>query len=340
MPDLAATLERLADGGARELYGGELGRAVVEHLADHGGLDHGGGPHRVPRRSGGARFACRYEGREFVSNPPPSSGGILIGYGLSLLDRLVRGRRAGQRRGDRGARRGDAGAVAGARRQLRQRPLPRRARRQAVLRRQPRRGARANRAARGGGTRGTRLARDDPHLGRRRAGERRVADGVDRLRLRRDRARHRHPHEQHARRVRPEPAREPCSAGSAPDEHDGALARSRPRAAAPRRRQRRLDPAAGRDHADRDQRRPATECRSRRRSPRRGSTSTTATSTARAAATPPSSTGWRASATSSSAGGVRTSTSAAPRPWSDETTAASPRPATRAAAATGSSCRA
>jgi gamma-glutamyltranspeptidase/glutathione hydrolase len=29
-----------------------------------------------------------YEGREFVSNPPPSSGGILIGYGLSLLDRL------------------------------------------------------------------------------------------------------------------------------------------------------------------------------------------------------------------------------------------------------------
>jgi gamma-glutamyltranspeptidase/glutathione hydrolase len=29
-----------------------------------------------------------YEQREFVSNPPPSSGGILIGYGLSLLDRL------------------------------------------------------------------------------------------------------------------------------------------------------------------------------------------------------------------------------------------------------------
>jgi gamma-glutamyltranspeptidase/glutathione hydrolase len=29
-----------------------------------------------------------YEHHEFVSNPPPSSGGILIGYGLSLLDRL------------------------------------------------------------------------------------------------------------------------------------------------------------------------------------------------------------------------------------------------------------
>src|SRR4029450_10589079 len=29
-----------------------------------------------------------YERHQFVSNPPPSSGGILIGYGLSLLDRL------------------------------------------------------------------------------------------------------------------------------------------------------------------------------------------------------------------------------------------------------------
>jgi gamma-glutamyltranspeptidase/glutathione hydrolase len=29
-----------------------------------------------------------YRGHEFVSNPPPSSGGVLIGYGLSLLDRL------------------------------------------------------------------------------------------------------------------------------------------------------------------------------------------------------------------------------------------------------------
>src|SRR5438045_2562457 len=29
-----------------------------------------------------------FRGHEFVSNPPPSSGGLLIGYGLLLLDRL------------------------------------------------------------------------------------------------------------------------------------------------------------------------------------------------------------------------------------------------------------
>ena len=32
-----------------------------------------------------------YRGHEFVSNPPPSSGGILIGYGLALLERLGAG---------------------------------------------------------------------------------------------------------------------------------------------------------------------------------------------------------------------------------------------------------
>ncbi len=36
-----------------------------------------------------------YRGHEFVSNPPPSSGGILIGYGLRLLDRLGTGGPAG-----------------------------------------------------------------------------------------------------------------------------------------------------------------------------------------------------------------------------------------------------
>ena len=94
------------------------------------------------------------------------------------------------------------------------------------------------------------------HLGRRRARECRVADRVDRLRLRRDRARHRDPSEQHARRVRPEPARERARPGP-PDEHDGAVARARPGRPPRRGRQRGLDQAAGRDHADRDQRRAA-----------------------------------------------------------------------------------
>jgi gamma-glutamyltranspeptidase/glutathione hydrolase len=87
MRDLAATLELLAEGGARELYEGELGRAVVSHLAEHGGLVTADdlAEYRVIWRR---PIRVPYEGREFVSNPPPSSGGILIGYGLSLLDRL------------------------------------------------------------------------------------------------------------------------------------------------------------------------------------------------------------------------------------------------------------
>jgi gamma-glutamyltranspeptidase/glutathione hydrolase len=87
MRDLADTLERLAAGGARELYGGELGRAVVEHLSKQGGLitDEDLAGYRVIWRR---PLRVPYQGRDFVSNPPPSSGGILIGYGLTLLDRL------------------------------------------------------------------------------------------------------------------------------------------------------------------------------------------------------------------------------------------------------------
>ncbi|HEY3050160.1 MAG TPA: gamma-glutamyltransferase [Gaiellaceae bacterium] len=85
MHDLASTLELLADGGARQLYHGELGRTIVHYLAANGGLI-------TPEDLAAYRVIWRrpirvpYKGHEFVSNPPPSSGGILIGYGLSLLD--------------------------------------------------------------------------------------------------------------------------------------------------------------------------------------------------------------------------------------------------------------
>ena len=87
MDDLAGTLEVLAEGGARALYEGELGRELVRYLGENGGL--------ITRQDLAAyRVIWRrpirvpYERHEFVSNPPPSSGGILVGYGLSLLDRL------------------------------------------------------------------------------------------------------------------------------------------------------------------------------------------------------------------------------------------------------------
>jgi gamma-glutamyltranspeptidase/glutathione hydrolase len=87
MHDLARTLELLAAGGARELYEGELGRELVSYLGDNGGLitQDDLAEYRVIWRR---PIRVSYAGREFVSNPPPSSGGVLVGYGLSLLDRL------------------------------------------------------------------------------------------------------------------------------------------------------------------------------------------------------------------------------------------------------------
>jgi gamma-glutamyltranspeptidase/glutathione hydrolase len=87
MSDLSSTLERLAENGAAELYGGELGSAVVQHLQERGGLITQAdlAAYRVIWRR---PLRVRYEDHAFVSNPPPSSGGILIGYGLTLLNRL------------------------------------------------------------------------------------------------------------------------------------------------------------------------------------------------------------------------------------------------------------
>jgi gamma-glutamyltranspeptidase / glutathione hydrolase len=87
MPDLARTLEILAAGGARELYAGDLGREVVEHVQGNGGaltrqdLEEYRVIWRRPTRTA-------FEGHDFVSNPPPSSGGVLIAYALALLERL------------------------------------------------------------------------------------------------------------------------------------------------------------------------------------------------------------------------------------------------------------
>ncbi len=90
LPDLAETLERLAERGARDLYSGELGAALVEHLAAGGGtitrrdLEE----YRVIRRRPAEAV---FRGRQFRSNPPPSAGGVLIAFGLRLLEQLESG---------------------------------------------------------------------------------------------------------------------------------------------------------------------------------------------------------------------------------------------------------
>jgi gamma-glutamyltranspeptidase / glutathione hydrolase len=89
LPELADTLDRLARGGPDQLYRGTLGREVCDFLRAHGGLV---GPRDLAEYRVIWRRPIRvsFIGHEFVSNPPPSSGGILIGYGLRLLDSLGR----------------------------------------------------------------------------------------------------------------------------------------------------------------------------------------------------------------------------------------------------------
>jgi gamma-glutamyltranspeptidase/glutathione hydrolase len=85
--DLAQTLELIAAEGAAAFYRGDLAAAIVAHVRDAGGtltrndLD----AYRVIRRR---PVLARYRGHDVLSNPPPSSGGVLIAYGLGLLDRL------------------------------------------------------------------------------------------------------------------------------------------------------------------------------------------------------------------------------------------------------------
>jgi gamma-glutamyltranspeptidase/glutathione hydrolase len=84
VPELAETLERIGEDGAEALYRGELARAVVEHVCAGGGtltLEDLEGYRVVRRRP----LAVAYRGHEFRSNPPPSSGGLLVALGLRAL---------------------------------------------------------------------------------------------------------------------------------------------------------------------------------------------------------------------------------------------------------------
>jgi gamma-glutamyltranspeptidase / glutathione hydrolase len=87
LPELAQTLEQLAERGADDLYRGELARALSAHVRAHGGeitlrdlRDY-----RVIQRR---PVRIEFLGHEFASNPPPSTGGILLSLGLRLLDRI------------------------------------------------------------------------------------------------------------------------------------------------------------------------------------------------------------------------------------------------------------
>ncbi len=84
-PDLADCLDALAREGAGLFYEGELGRSLVAACEREGGqlAAQDLARYRVERRRPLER---RYGGTRILTNPPPSSGGILIAFALELLD--------------------------------------------------------------------------------------------------------------------------------------------------------------------------------------------------------------------------------------------------------------
>jgi gamma-glutamyltranspeptidase / glutathione hydrolase len=87
MEDLAGTLEWLGAEGAETFYRGELAERVAGAVRERGGrvTESDLAAYRVIQRR---PVRAAYRGTEFVSNPPPSSGGLLIAFALSILDRL------------------------------------------------------------------------------------------------------------------------------------------------------------------------------------------------------------------------------------------------------------
>jgi gamma-glutamyltranspeptidase/glutathione hydrolase len=86
-PEMADALERFAAGGAEPFYRGEVARKVCEWVRERGGtlgMDDMAAYEPIEREPVTAGF----RGHRVLTNPPPSSGGILIGYSLGLLERL------------------------------------------------------------------------------------------------------------------------------------------------------------------------------------------------------------------------------------------------------------
>lgn len=87
MPEVGDLIERLGQEGPAFLYEGDCASAVAGWLADRGGsitVEDLAAYRVIERRP----VKAYYRGREILTNPPPSSGGILIAYSLDLMERL------------------------------------------------------------------------------------------------------------------------------------------------------------------------------------------------------------------------------------------------------------
>jgi gamma-glutamyltranspeptidase/glutathione hydrolase len=86
-PELAEALERYGAEGAEPFYRGEVAAAIVDFVVANGGTI---GPGDLASYEPVERkpIAASFRGAEVLTNPPPSSGGILVAYCLGLLERF------------------------------------------------------------------------------------------------------------------------------------------------------------------------------------------------------------------------------------------------------------
>ncbi len=89
LPELGDLLERVGAEGPDFVYRGDVAAALSDWVLERGGLltVEDLAAYRPLER---APARTRYRGREVLTNPPPSSGGILIALSLALLARLER----------------------------------------------------------------------------------------------------------------------------------------------------------------------------------------------------------------------------------------------------------
>ena len=85
-PELGDALERLGSEGAEPYYRGDVAARVAEWVVERGGTL-GTGDLAAYEPIARVPVSARFQGREVLTNPPPSSGGILIAFALELLER-------------------------------------------------------------------------------------------------------------------------------------------------------------------------------------------------------------------------------------------------------------
>jgi gamma-glutamyltranspeptidase/glutathione hydrolase len=84
-PELAVALERLGAEGAAPFYTGDIAAAIVDWVTERGGMltaDDLRAYEVVDREP----VRVSYRGRDVLTNPPPSAGGILLAHTLASLD--------------------------------------------------------------------------------------------------------------------------------------------------------------------------------------------------------------------------------------------------------------